>query len=92
MTISVVELSSGFANVGNRVILESEYTPSLQNRPGSAYDKRIVAAISRDTIERLESDGYRFTGNLRRIDNSIEMAFSDGVRNKYVFCDITKEG
>lgn len=37
--VKIVEISSGFGNVPNNVILAENYVGAVCNRPGSAYDK-----------------------------------------------------
>lgn len=48
MKIKVVELSSGFANVQNRIILASDYRRPLNERPGSANDEYYTIELPDD--------------------------------------------
>ena len=43
--IKVWEVSSGFGNVPNNVVLDEYYTEAARERPGSAYDKSYMIEL-----------------------------------------------
>lgn len=47
MKVKVLELSSGFANISNPVVL-ADNCPCVSDRPGSAYDSEYIIELSSD--------------------------------------------
>lgn len=57
-TVKLIELSSGFGNVPNNIILAADYYEhDVSGRPGSGYDKVIECELPDGAKERLSDFG-----------------------------------